>query len=361
MHKQIGVGLIGCGGIALANHVPGIGLCKDAKITALCDADQAVLGRAVQQTGVSVATTRYEELLALDSVDAVIVATPNLFHAPIAVAAVKAGKHVLCEKPIAMSRDEASAMFEAARHAGVRHMTAFTYRFVPAMRYMAHLVSTGAIGVPYHFRAQRFQDWGTRSIGWRQVAKMAGSGELGDMLSHRIDFAHLLLGEVTEVVASLRKFIDVRDGQVSDLDDWVSILASFRNGATGVFESSKLVTGGGEGGRSRDLCEVNGSDGSLIYELGMPFHIRIGKKGGSGMDSAPVPREFLSLPGSNRDPYATDPLVGFRYDQDVEFIQAILEQRDCKPSFVDGVRAQAVMDAAIESDRLKQWVKIPSS
>ena len=77
------------------------------------------------------------------------------------------------------------------------------------------------------------------------------------------------------------------------------------------------------------------------------------------MDSVPVPREFLSLPGSNRDPYATDPLVGFRYDQDVEFIQAILEQRDCKPSFVDGVRAQAVMDAAMESDRLKLWVKVP--
>ncbi len=358
MKSKIGIGLIGCGGIALANHVPGIALSPVARITALCDADGAVLNRASEQTGVSSKTSRYEELLAMDSVDAVIIATPNLFHAPIALAAIKAGKHVLCEKPIAMNAPEAAAMCDEARKAGVRHMTAFTYRFVPAMRYMAHLLSTGAIGVPYHFRAQRFQDWGMRSIGWRQVARMAGSGELGDMLSHRIDFAHLLFGGFTEIVASLRKYIDVREGQASDLDDWVSILGSFENGATGVLESSKLVTGGGEGGRSRDLCEVNGSEGSLVYELGMPFHIRVGKKGGSGFETVSLPKEFLTLPGSNRDPHATDPLVGFRYDQDVEFIQAILEQRDCRPSFVDGLRAQIVMDAAMESDRTKQWVKI---
>ena len=87
-------------------------------------------------------------------------------------------------------------MYRAAEAAGVRHMTAFTYRFVPAMRYMKHLVDAGDIGTPFHFRAQRFQDWGDRPMGWRQVKKLAGSGEMGDMLSHRIDYAHHLIGPI---------------------------------------------------------------------------------------------------------------------------------------------------------------------
>ena len=358
MATSIGIGLIGCGGIALANHVPGIGLCKDARIEGLCDANPAVLQRAVQQTGVGFSTSNYQELLANDRIHAVVIATPNIMHGPIALAAIQAGKHVLCEKPIAMNVAEAESMRAAAAKAGVRHMTAFTYRFVPAMRYIAHLVREGAIGTPYHFRAQRFQDWGSRNLAWRQVAAMAGTGELGDMLSHRIDFAHLLMGEFSRVVARLKLFIPERGGQPSDLDDWVSILGDFKNGATGVLESSKLITGGGEGGQSRDLCEVNGSDGTLIYELGRPFEVRRGRKGSSALEPIPVPREFLAWPGSNRDPYATEPLIGFRYDQDVEFVQAILEQRDCCPSFADGVRAQQVMDAAVLSDREQRWVSL---
>src|SRR5689334_13583616 len=143
-------------------------------------------------------------------------------------------------------------MATAAEKAGVRHMTAFTYRFVPAMNYMSHLVKSGFIGEPYHFRSCRLQDWGDRNVGWRQIAKLAGSGELGDMLSHRIDYAHLLLGPIQRIVADIRRFLDTREGQPSDLEDWVTILAEFSgNRATGVLESSKLATGRGEGGRSQ--------------------------------------------------------------------------------------------------------------
>src|SRR5207244_3642954 len=101
-------------------------------------------------------------------------------------------------------------MFRAAEAAGVRHMTAFTYRFVPAMHYLSHLVKSGALGQPYHFRAQRFQDWGDRNLAWRQVKKLAATGELGDMLSHRIDFGHFLLGPMARVSAAMKRFIDVR-------------------------------------------------------------------------------------------------------------------------------------------------------
>ncbi len=273
----IGVAMIGCGGIALANHLPGFALCGDkARVVALCDTDPAVLARAATQAGVSTTFADYRQAIEHPGVDAVVIATPNFSHAPIALAAFAAGKHVLCEKPLALSHAESLGMLRAAEAAGVRHMTAFTYRFVPAMRYISHLVASGAIGQPYHFRAQRFQDWGSRALGWRQVQKLAGSGELGDMLSHRIDFAHLLCGDIKSLVADTRRFLDDRGGQPNDLDDWVALLAEFASGATGVLESTKHATGRGEGGKSRDYCEVNGSEGSLVYLLERPNEIQVG-------------------------------------------------------------------------------------
>src|SRR6185503_10501623 len=217
---QIGVAIVGCGGIALQNHLPGLALCPNTRVTALCDNDPGTLQRAVQQTGIKVSATNYGEIVTRDDVQAVIIATPNVTHAPIALAAINAGKHVLCEKPIAMNHAEALQMYRAAEAKGVRHMTAFTYRFVPAMRYMAHLVKSGALGQPFHFRSCRLQDWGRRSLGWRQVKKLAGTGELGDMLSHRIDFSQMLFGRMDRLVANLKRFFDDRAGQPSDLDDW---------------------------------------------------------------------------------------------------------------------------------------------
>src|SRR5262249_45603697 len=157
-------------------------------------------------------STQYQDIVKRDEVQAVIIATPNFTHAPIAQAAIAAGKHVLCEKPLAMSYAEARAMVEAAERAQVRHMTAFTYRFVPAMRYLAHLSKRGDLGQPYHYRSCRLQDWGARNLGWRQVKKLAGTGELGDMLSHRIDFAHHLIGPMKRLVANTRRFVEDRQG-----------------------------------------------------------------------------------------------------------------------------------------------------
>jgi predicted dehydrogenase len=197
---------------------------------------------------VELVATDYREVVRREDVDAVIIATPNHTHAPIALEAIAHGKHVLCEKPLALNAADARAMAAAADRAGVRHMTAFTYRFVPAMRYLTELVRRGDLGQPYHFRSCRLQDWGTRGLGWRQVKRLAGSGELGDMLSHRIDFAHLLVGPMSRLVAHLAQWHPVRGGQPNELDDWVAILACFRSGATGVLESSKLASGATKAG-----------------------------------------------------------------------------------------------------------------
>jgi predicted dehydrogenase len=353
--KQIGVALIGTGGVALANHLPGIRLIPGAEMVALCDTDSAVLERAAKDSGIDRAYANVDGALAQSNIDAVIIATPNHVHKDIALRAIASGRHVMCEKPLALTYADAREMYDAAERAGVRHMTAFTYRFVPAMRYMRHLVSSGALGTPLHFRAKRLQDWGRRFLGWRQRAATAGTGELGDMLSHRLDFGHYLIGPLVRVLARMKQVHATRtdaSGQEhpTDLEDWVACIGDFHDGTTAVLESTKLATGRGEGGRSPDYCEVNGTAGTAVYGLGRPHEI------GLAVDGRPfayvdVPREFLTPPGAPRDPLQGDPVQTFRYDQAFEFIQAIREGRPCQPSFLDGLRVQRVMDAIVESAR----------
>lgn len=357
MSNKIGVALIGCGGIAIQNHVPGLKFCPGAELVALCDTNAGVLAKASSITGISRTTSNYQDLLAMDEVNAIIIATPNFVHAQCAIEAARAGRHILCEKPISMNAAESRDMLAAAQTADVRHMTAFTYRFVPAMRYMAHCIRLGLLGEPYHFRCRRQQDWGTRNLGWRQKKALAATGEIGDMLSHRLDFAHVLMGRIEELVADTRIFHATRGGESSDLEDWVGVMARFGSGATGMLESTKVATGRGEGGLSEDFCEVAGSEATFIYRLSHPNQVLIGKKGQSGLEETKVPVEFLKLPGSPRDPEDGDPVQVFRYDQDFEFIQAIHEARDCQPSFVDGHKVAAVIDAILHSQQTRQWVK----
>ncbi len=356
--STLNVAIIGCGGISLQNHLPGLALCRDTRVTAVCDSNPATLEAARQKTGAAISSIRYEDIVTRDDIQAVIIATPNLLHPPIALAAIRHGKHVLCEKPIALNVRDAREMATAADHAGVRHMTAFTYRFVPAMRYLGHLIRQGELGQPYHYRSCRLQDWGTRNVGWRQIKKLAGTGELGDMLSHRIDFAQHLIGPMKRIVANVKNLTPLRDGHPNDTDDWVAILAEFIDGATGVLESSKLASGRNESWRSLDYVELNGSEASFEFTTGKWNELQYGKLGGPGMKPLPVPREFWTWPGSPRDPNAGDPMISFRYDQAFEFIDAIRNGRPCVPSFHDGARTQAVMDAAVRSAETRAWVDL---
>ena len=356
--STINFALVGCGGITLQNHLPGLAFCPEVRVTALCDADPRTLEKARQQTGASIVSTNYADIVTRDDVHAVIIATPNHTHLPVALAALEHGKHVLCEKPLALSVSDARLMADAAVRAGVRHMTAFTYRFVPAMRYLSHLIAQGDLGQPYHYRSCRLQDWGTRNLGWRQIKQFAGTGELGDMLSHRIDFAHHLVGPLRRLVANVKTLTPLRDGKPNDTDDWVAILAEFQNNATGVLESSKLASGRNESWRSLDYVEINGSEATFEFTTGRWDSLQHGRRGGPGLQLLQVPREFWTWPGSPRDPGVGDPLITFRYDQAFEFVEAIRQQRSCAVTFEDGVRSQAVMDAAIASAAKGAWVDL---
>jgi predicted dehydrogenase len=365
---RVGVGVIGVGGISGQVHLPGLHLAPQAEIVALCDSDLTRLQQRAQEYHVSHIFTHYEELLDHPAVDAVVIATPTLLHAPIALAAIAAGKHVLVEKQLAMNYAEALHMYEAAQQAGVRHMTAFTYRFVPAMRYLKHLLGRGTIGLPLHLRVARLQDLGDRDLGWRQQRALAGSGEVGDMGAHRIDFCHDLVGPIARVVSLTRTFVPQRrrgDGtQTSpDVEDCAIFLAEFaagvgaEQGTIASFDVSKVAKGRLRGGQGLDELEIYGTEGTLIYHLHQPHEIQLGRPGGA-LESIPVPNEFLTYPSSPRPSREGDPTVTFRYDQDFAFVQSIIDDHDDIPTFYDGMRCQAVIDAVLQSSQERRWIEV---
>jgi predicted dehydrogenase len=366
--SRVGVGVIGLGGISNSVHLPGLKLCEGAEIVALCDNQPDRLKQVAQEYGVTDTFIEYERLLQHPAVDAVVIATPTVLHAPIALAAIAAGKHVLVEKQLGMSYAETVLMHEAAAAAGVRHMTAFTYRFVPAMRYLKHLVGQGAIGLPRQLRIARLQDFREGYLGWRQHRALAGSGEVGDMGAHRIDFCHDVIGPIARVVGLTRTFAPVRpkdDGEMvaTDVEDASIFIAEFADGV-GVeqgtiasFDLSKVVKGRENGGRGLDEFEVHGTEGTIIYHLHRPHEILFGRPNGK-LETLEVPREFLVYPGSRRDPFVGEPTVTFRYDQDFAFIQSILTGSHDVPTFYDGMRCQAVIDAVLQSARERRWVEV---
>ena len=363
MSDKVRIAIIGAGGVSDYHHVPGIKLDPRAELVAVCDPNEQLLKQRQKDWGPTKSTPNYEVIAVDPDIDAVIIATPNDSHQPISLASIASGKHVMCEKPLGRNFGEAASMYRAARDRGVRHMTAFTYRFAPSMRYLKHLVSSGALGTPRHFRSQRFLDLPETSWGWRQYKERAGAGDLFDMTIHRIDFAQDLMGPIQRVCGSVAQFTTrdtTGDGQPcepSEVDDWSALIGHFANGAVGVWEGSTVMKGYHNEGFGYEWAEVNGSEGSAVYQLIDPNNILIGKKGES-LQKVPVPREFLVVPGSPRNPDEGIPSTVFRYDLVYELVSAIVEERNAVPGFDAGASAQAVADAVLESNEKRTWVEL---
>ena len=359
------IGLIGAGAVSDYHHVPGIALDPRAELAGICDLDAELLARRRDEWSVEAASTDPNALVDDPDITAVVLATPNDTHLPLALLAIAAGKHVLCEKPLGLSALEARRMAEAAREAGVVHMTAFTYRFAPAMRYLRKLVHDGSLGTPRHFRSQRFLDWPETSWGWRQYRATAGAGNLFDMTIHRIDFALDLLGPLRSVCGAVAQFakrdrtVEGTDCPASEVDDWSAFVGEFASGAVGVWEGTTLAKGYHRGGFGHDWAEINGAEASAVYRLNEPNTILLGK-GGDDLEPVAVPVEFLKPPESPRDPSQGEPATTFRYDVMWEFVSAIVQGRDAVPSFEDGLASQIVADALLESHANRAWVDIRS-
>jgi predicted dehydrogenase len=362
-NPPVRIAIIGAGAVSDYHHVPGIRIDSRAELVALCDSSADLLKQRQTDWGVDRITTNYQEICNDDSVDAVIIATPNFTHKPMAVAAARAGKHVMCEKPLGLNANEVREMYRAAMDSQVVHMTAFTYRFAPSMRYMKHLAATGELGELRHFRSQRFWDWPETSWGWRQYKDKAGAGDLFDMTIHRIDLAGDLMGRIARICGAVAQFAprDRTPGgescPASEVDDWSSLIGQFDSGAVGVWEGTTLAKGYGMDGFGHEWAEINGSEASAVYRLRYPNTLMVGRTG-DDLKEVEVPAEFLKPAGSPRTLSDGDPATLFRYDLVWEFVSAIVERRQAIPNFYDGLVAQMVADAVLESFDKKRWIEI---
>ena len=350
------IGIIGAGGAARGIHIPGFRLCPGVEIAAVCDADPAAAGAA----GVPSVMADYRELLARDDISAVVNSTPNDLHHEISLEALARRKHVLCEKPLSLNAARAQDMLRAAEAAGVVHMTAFTYRYAPALQYMQHLVSSGELGAVRTVRAAYLMALSSHLLGWRSTKARAGSGVLADIGSHLIHMVELVAGPIAALSASDRRF---REDPASDVEDWIAFLADFSSGAHGTFEISRVCSGRGAGITEDIFIEVYGASGSAVFSLQDPWGLLVSigaaaRDPARPLDRVDVPEQFLKLPGSPRDIRAHDRRWGYRFDQAWQFVESIRLGQSRAPSFADGVRCQMVLDAALASAASRRWVTV---
>jgi predicted dehydrogenase len=355
--SNVRVGLIGSGSVACRIHLPGLRLCPGVEIAGISSVDDD----AEEKTGVARVYRSYQQLLEQPGIDAVVIATPNHLHREMALAAFAAGKHVLCEKPLALDATEAAEMLAAARKSGRVHMTAFTYRFAPAVRYLKHLVDQGEIGEFRVIRASYQMALSTHLMGWRSSRELAGSGVIADIGSHLIHLVQWLVGDIARLTAVSRDF---RNDAASDVEDWIAFLAQFSGGASGTFEISRVCPGRGADITENMQIELYGTNGAAVFSLQDPWGVQVAL-GEAGRDPArlleriDVPARYLKLEGSPRDPGAGERRWTYRYDQAFQFIESVRRGVTEPPSFEDGLRCQKVLDAALASSETGKWAEIP--
>ena len=241
------------------------------KLIAIAGRNEDSVKEAAKRYGYEGYYTDWKQMLKDDRIQLFDNGGPNDAHAEPCIAAAQAGKHILCEKPLARSAAEAASMQEAVVKAGVVGMVAHNYRFVPAIRLAHDLIHSGQLGEIYHFRAVYLQEWimdPNFPFVWRLDKNIAGSGTLGDLGSHVIDLARFLVGEPRKVSAMTKTFIKKRpdpsggSGDVT-VDDAFTSLLEFESGAMGTIEASRFCTGR----KNHQVLEINGSKGSLVYNL----------------------------------------------------------------------------------------------
>ena len=229
------------------------------ELVAIAGRNEEAVAEAARRYGFADAVTDWKQLVADDRIQLFDNSGPNALHAEPTIAAAEAGKHVICEKPLGRDADESYETWQRVQAAGVKHMCAFNYRFVPAVRLAQQIISSGELGDIQHFRGAYLQEWGTTEGDiWRFQKDLAGSGSLGDLGAHVIDLSRYLVGEIEDVAAITQTFVSGRD-----VDDAVESVVRFENGAVGTIEASRFCPGR----KNAFTWEINGSKGSLAFDL----------------------------------------------------------------------------------------------
>jgi predicted dehydrogenase len=342
------------------------------RLIAVCGRNDAAVNAAALRYGYEKAYTDWHKLLEDDRVQLFDDTGPNNMHAEPSIAAAQAGKHVICEKPLARDAEEALRMLEAVRRAGVRHMVGFNYRFVPALRQARDLVANGALGRIYHYRAAYLQEWLMPHYGtpreWHTDKQVAGSGALGDLGAHIIDLGRFLVGEIKCVGALTRTFVSERPlpgGQgkgTVDVDDAFVATVEFENGAIGSLEATRFAGGN----KNHQVLEINGEKGSLRFDLERLNELQVFWVG-------ETPRETQGfhnvLVTESYHPWIANwwppgHIIGWEdtfVHELAHFLECIAHKKDAGPlgaTFEDGYRAAVVCDAILESARTKRQVDV---
>jgi predicted dehydrogenase len=333
------------------------------RMAAICGRDQAAVAAAATRLGWPAWETDWKRLVQRDDVGLVDVCTPGSSHAEISIAALEAGRHVLCEKPLANTVEEARAMAAAAERAatgGVRAMVGFNFRRVPAVALARELVAAGRLGPIRHVRAAYLASHALDPelpLAWRHQASEAGSGALGDLGAHAVDLAQHLAGDrIAGVSALTETFVRERPlpggggarGPVT-VDDAALFIARFGGGALGSFEATRLAAGHTEG----LAVELNGELGSVVWELGAFNELRL-----FDATEEPATQGFRRIQVTRAGhPYAgawwpDGHSIGYEHTFTHEvrdLLQAIADGRDPEPTFADGLQVQEVLDAVQRS------------
>jgi predicted dehydrogenase len=360
MGERIRVGMIGTGRWADQTHLPGLQSRSDVALAALCGRDPERLAALAARYRVPRTFADWRELVAGGGLDAVAICTPNALHHPQALAALDAGLHVICEKPLALDVGQAREMAARADAAGRKTLTFFTHRAVAAAAQVKRLVDQGFLGRPLHASAVYFTASHlapAKPMAWRMKRAEAGTGALGDIGSHLVDLVRWWLGEVETVCGQWQTFARQRPGGEADADEDCSFLARLRCGAQAVFQASKLVAGRG----NHQRVELHGDRGSLVYEAdpgvdptweGRAFAGRPDRIGLEPVALAPDLTAGLDAPDNQ-----AGRLAAYRRLTD-PFFAAIRGGGTVSPDFGDGAAVQAVLDAVAESAESGRWVEV---
>jgi predicted dehydrogenase len=375
--KKLNVGLIGCGfmGRAHSNALRKVSNFFDLKyqpvLKAVCARDEARAKAFAAKWGYESYETDWRKLIARKDIDLVDITLPNDMHREVAIAAAKAGKMILCEKPLARTGREALKMVEAVEKAGVPNMVSYNYRRIPAVTLAKQLIEEGKLGRIFHYRAKFLQDWtmskdlpqGGPGL-WRLDAKVAGSGVTGDLLAHCIDTAVWLNGAIEKVNAMTETFIKQRKHTVTGkvekvgIDDACAFLARFKNGSLATFESTRYA----RGHKALYTFEINGEHASIFWDLHDLHRLQYFEHRDEGRL-----RGWRSIHVTDGDhPYmgkwwVPGLQIGYEHSfvhQLADFLDGLAKRKPAHPTFRDALETQYVCDAVLKSAKTNRWEKV---
>ncbi|CAM3480373.1 MULTISPECIES: Gfo/Idh/MocA family protein [Aquirufa] len=373
--KKLRIGLIGTGFMGrthsngfnrITNFFPN--LAYEPVMQAVCSRNEEKVKAFAEQWGYASYETDWRKLIARDDIDAVDICTPNDTHAEISIAAAKAGKMILCEKPLSRTLAEGEEMVKEIEAAGVKNTTWYNYRRLPAVTLAKQIVDSGKLGRIFHYRANFLQDWtispdlpqggaGT----WRLDVEAAGSGVTGDLLAHCIDTALWINGGITDVSAMTETFIKERvhteSGQVQKvgIDDACLFHCHFENGSLGLFESTRYA----RGHKALYTFEINGEHASLRWDLHDLNRLEMYDHADES-----IVRGWKSILVTDGDqPYMDKwwvPGLSIGYEhsfvhQAADFLKSLETGEPCSPTFREALQTQKVCEAVIDSAKQKQW------